>query len=254
MRSQEMQNNDICINCQKEKENKLSVLCTNCAPFIYEKGKFPHQKITKTRKWKENREEKLKLADYKCKWCNVSSPDGSYLAIHHLNRITTPSYKVIWDKVVNKIVNNVIKYNDKWNEILHKMNSSESLKEEITKIENEIREKAKKEKLVNSCPNCKSSNVQPRKKLKPKWRCANCRKEFDKIIKRPTKIYDLNQRELSEQAIFNVFSNFKLKIIVNFYDKLKKEYDIQVEKLVQNYLSMVGTVVICNDCHKETHK
>jgi len=40
---------------------------------------------------------------------------------------------------------------------------------------------------TNACPHCDSSNVHKRTTLSPKWLCADCRKTFERAVRRDSR-------------------------------------------------------------------
>lgn len=237
---------DKCVRCDKPRKSKKYPLCNDCLPFFYGKGKYPHQKIRRTALWKEKREKLLKRVDNKCQWCGKGLE--GILSIHHKNIVTSSFYIQLWNDIVETVFRYLINNAEKWENEWEKANSKVSVENEISSIRVQITERANKEK-VNACPVCDSSNISTRKTLKPKYRCGNCGKEFNKNVLRPTKKYNKTKFQLDYMATRRIERNFKSKIVINFYDKLKKEYESKVQELLQEYLSMDNIIVLCKGCH-----
>ena len=235
-----------CIFCGKEKENRVNELCNNCSPYIYEEKKKPHQQIRLTKEWKINRKERLNQANNTCEWCEKKPESG--LVVHHDNHI---DYYKIWFGLVNTFSEEMIEKNNVWKKEWDKAWQDAYITEMINKIKKEIDNEAKSSK-VEACPHCDSSQLSVRKYKKPKYFCSNCKKEFNTVKIRPDKKYYIPLRNVEEIARRLIYQKFIKKAVKHSFDKLKEEYEEEVDEQVKNYLSMKDTEVLCKRCHMAT--
>ena len=235
-----------CIVCGNKKRSKFFPLCHTCNPYLYGKGKFPHQVSRRSIDWTLKRAERLKNAEKKCEWCEKQPEKG--LAVHHKTGVSATFYQRIWEELVISKSNEVRENQKHWKEIWHNLNQRDSLEKNKKEIQENIKKRAQSQQ-VKACPNCNGSQLSERKNQKPKYYCSNCKSEFNRPKTRATKKYNKNESQLKyliQKRIKNKYSN---KVIAAFYDEIKKEYDSKIKKLVQKYLSMKNTIVLCKKCH-----
>lgn len=166
--------------------------------------------IHKTPEWKENRD--AKIGDH-CQWCGATEN----LHLHHIGTVDLLG---------------------KWNEVaweLFEANPPSLPKVDINSL-----------KKHNTCPDCMSGNIYPRKRKKPEYICENCKKEFEHPIERVLQnTIEDEERRINKQA----FKDFKEK----YKSLIDEKYQIVKKPLTTEYLSMADTITLCKRCHFAIH-
>ena len=252
---------NICVICGNTKEHPLSPLCMKCAPYMYKKQSFPHQKVRGRKIWKENREKVIKERNNRCEWCGSEKEPFS---IHHEQEVNSRTYEKIWNSILINKINSIIESEPERKEWINQF----FLFEKRIRLKDSIKffkEKARKE-AVRSCPDCESTSLTTRKKSTPKNKCNKCGKEFNRAKIRPKKSTIKKLKTLEklqteeEQPKGNIFRNlgyigqqatFKLigLILPLIYNETIKEYEKEIEVLVKNYSDMTDVSVVCKRCH-----
>ena len=235
-----------CITCGKEINPYFYPFCLDCLPYRYPKRKHPHQKIRETKEWKINREKRLKESGDQCDWCKSSL--NKPLVIHHSKRLDSTIYEAIWKAIVQKIQNDLIKSDDKWKKTWDELWTKESIQRRTDEIQrrNLKRKKAKKK---DTCPSCGKASLSERKTKKPKYRCKHCTFEFEKPKIQIPKHYYLSTHTLKKKVEAEIRSFFKSQIIAQCFAEVNKQYQEEVNKYVEVYLTMRNTLVLCKKCH-----
>ncbi|MCY3414482.1 MAG: hypothetical protein INQ03_22735 [Candidatus Heimdallarchaeota archaeon] len=98
---------------------------------------------------------------------------------------------------------------------------------------------ANDEFLKNSCPSCKSFSLRERKMKKPRYVCNTCTGAFEE----PVLIIDtdnVNYRALEREYYWTALEPYKVEI--------DQEYNNQMEKIRQWYISGEDTRTLCKSC------
>jgi len=235
-----------CVNCGKEIKHCLYPLCPDCHPYKYSKGKEPHQNVRTTQKWKEAREKRLSESHCQCDWCKSSL--NNTLTIHHKKGMNYKTYETIWETLIEEKGISLIESDNKWKKFWDDLWSGVSLQNIMDKIQKEhlIKKKGKK---MQTCPSCGRASLTKRKVKKPKYRCGKCGKEFSKPIYQIPYHYYLTPFVLKKRIESQIKNQFNNEIIKKCYDELYKRYQEEVNKYVEDYLSMKDTLVLCKKCH-----
>jgi len=239
-------NESICIKCGNKKRIIYFPFCRPCTPYLYGKGKYPHQVIRRSIDWTFKRAKRIEDAEKKCEWCEKKPDNG--LTVHHKTGVNPIVYQEIWEALVELKSNELRENNKHWKEIWDRLNQKDSLEEIQKEIQENIKNRAQREQ-VKSCPNCDGSQLSERKYQKPKYYCSNCKSEFNTPKTRPTKKYNKNQIQLNFLTQKRIKEMYINEVVTSFYDEIKEEYESNIKKVVQDYLSMENTIVLCKKCH-----
>lgn len=234
-----------CIECGKEIEHYFYPLCLDCRPYMYKKQNHPHQKLRRKKSWKINREKRIAEANHKCEVCGNSK---NSFVIHHLEGISSRTYEFMWSSVIEEKHKDLIESDVTWKNKWKKLISENSIKKLEKKIQNDYF-KRKGIKKKNTCPFCGRASISERKTLKPKYRCGKCGKEFENPkYQIPSHKYLLPSliEKLVQKTISTTILN---EIIENHFLELKKTYQEKINNLLEKYLSMENTNVLCSRCH-----
>lgn len=101
-----------CSRCGKEVKESYFLLCAECTPYFYGKGKFPHQKARKTMEWDLKRAKRLAKAESKCEWCGEEPEQG--ITIHHSTKFDILFYKHAWFEIIEQHVNKLRENDEYW--------------------------------------------------------------------------------------------------------------------------------------------
>ena len=239
-----------CEGCGQEIAQYLYSLCLDCPPYMYKKQKHPHQIVRRTKSWEENRQKRINESNHQCQIC---SKNEDALVIHHLEGITSRTYEAIWNGVIEEkridLVENDVNWKNKWDDLI----SDESKKKLAQKIQSDYFKK-KGIKKMNTCPYCGRASISERKTKKPRYRCGKCSKEFEQPKFQIPSHYYLSASQLERHVEKIIKTTIQNEIIKNHFQVLKKAYQVEVNSIIERYLSMENTVVLCARCHYATEK
>jgi hypothetical protein len=157
----------------------------------------------KTKEWEDKR--KKLIQGKSCEWCGVKEN----LRIHHKKKIKN------YNSHVRSIRNRV-------------------LKEKIRKGE------FKTQKIsVPTCPKCnthRKSDIRPRKRAKPTYRCYNCGNEFETPNSR---LEDTGRLSSSEWE----------KFIDKYQSKILQTVEKKRATFFKNYMNFKDVIILCSKCH-----
>lgn len=240
-----------CVICGNLKEEPYFPLCRKCAPHIYNKGCYPHQKARKRKKWIQNRAILIEKAGNKCEWCGS---DKTPFSIHHPNEINARTYDYIWDKIINERVIELLKDDP----ILRKKLESRIKLEQKRVLKQKLKylEERAIENQMKVCPSCLSNRISKRKTITPRYRCGECKKEFNtpqnRTPQRYIKAIENKKSKLMSQdySYISISPNITLgPFYPVIYDDALATYKSIVQQLISDYEEMTGVVVVCKRCH-----
>ncbi len=259
-------NNLKCVICDNFVKWKSNPLCVKCSPFLYEKRKFPHQKLRNTKEWQKQREERFIEVGYKCEWCGAGREKGIVLLPHHeKHAMDSNAYGLVWDNVVKKAIKKFLE-KDEGCENYCKSFLNFHIRKSVKQSINFYYKKAqreKKEKSIKCCPKCNRSSIRARKIITPIYKCS-CGHEFNRpktrgslyIIENITSLKnflktgkDKGKCNSIRYATFQAHLKFSRKIFPLLYDRFKLLYNKEVQKIITKYGSMEGTVILCRKCN-----
>lgn len=170
------------------------------------------RKPWQTREWREKRA--AFIEGKSCEWCSSTE----YLTIDHLNNVYG---NFEYGKIAFQLFNDYF--------------AEGKNKEELNLLEKKTLEKATLYYYL-ACPKCGYS-VQVRKKLKPKYRCWRCKKNFSQ----PKKKLSLSTLRFLNRRLFQLFK-----------ESHKEEIDAvatpKIQQLNEDYFAFKNVLILCRKC------
>lgn len=247
-----------CVICGNPRKSELHPLCMNCNPFLYKKQAYPHQKLRRKKRWLEKRKEILDKVDNRCEWCGNTQQS---LAIHHTKEVNSRKYEHIWNTLLGDEINTYLQSTPEkssWVENYFIKETKKALRSSIKHYEQKA-----KNFMTKACPYCDSTNYIVRKTIIPKYKCNGCKKTFEELKPRPRRDMhdklnslksqsqekDISKLYLSGYSRQKIFGNFTGELLPILYPGLKVKYEKKVNELLEEYLEMRDTIVLCIKCH-----
>lgn len=234
-----------CYLCGNLTLNPYTITCNNCSPYLYKKGQYPHQLLSKDSEWKKMESLKFQKTGNKCEQCGKSNLP---LSIYHVEEIDFyDRYKLEWERAI------------KWTLIRFLSKEPHRLTYADVFLERETKKHYKKQ--------VKYFEMKKEAEERGLWEYPESEKvrtiealgTFNSLLGTDNLFEKLGYDSPKLRIIGDVYNKdafYKLvsRLLPLIFEDIMKEYKEGVKTIIKEYSDFGNKTVLCEKCHIINHE